>query len=237
MLPCISQTNSPFIRMVRWHRWFLVQKDKKQDFRSRSGCSSMTIFRKPVLHTHDSKQMEESYLDGEGTNIMFRTPAFQMLLSLLMICAVLGKTPAAKSTKYHHHLKWCGHQAFNQNNFLWSSRKENTVALSSFVSFKQQHHPKIKPLVPRDNIAAWVQRGKHWSVNPHLSTTPTVTSWAAWLLGSVSVRHFHVHSMDGCNYAFCIPQQPMMKATLLLKYLWCSGSESLSLSFLSEKWG
>lgn len=42
-----------------------------------------------------------------------------------------------------------------------------------FFHFKQ-HHPERKPLVPRDSIPTWVQRGKHWSVNPHPSTTATV---------------------------------------------------------------
>lgn len=52
-----------------------------------------------------AKQMEEKYFNSEGINLTFGTPGFEMLLSLLMMYAVLGKTPAAKSTKYHHHLK------------------------------------------------------------------------------------------------------------------------------------
>lgn len=65
----------------------------------------MTLFRKSVSPAHESKQMEGNYFNTEGTNLMFGTPGFQMLPSLLMICAVLGKTHGAKSTKYHHHLK------------------------------------------------------------------------------------------------------------------------------------
>lgn len=133
--------------MVRWHRSFLVQKDNKQDFRSRSGCSNMTLCRKRVVHTCDSKQMEENYVDTEGTSLMFETPGFQMLLSLLMICAVLGKTPAAKSTKFHRHLKWCVKilsvvtEVFIKSIFHGLPRKVSAIALSSFVSFKQ-HYPK-----------------------------------------------------------------------------------------------
>lgn len=126
----------------------------------------------------------------------------------------------------------------SKESFSRSPRKEHATALPAFVSFKQQHHPERKPLVPRDNKPTWVQRGKRWSINPHPSTTPTGTSWAAWVpLSRACFPHPHMHSMTGCNFAFCIPLPPMRKATLLLKYLWCSCAECLSLSFLSGKWG
>lgn len=49
--------------------------------------------------------MEEERLAGEDTNLTLGTPGFEMLLSLLMICAILGKTLAAKSTKKSQ-MKW-----------------------------------------------------------------------------------------------------------------------------------
>lgn len=176
--------------------------------------------------------MEENYVNTAGTSLMFEKPGFQMLLSLLVICAVMGKTPAAKSTKYHHHLKWCVKilsvvtEVFIKWIFHGLPEKK---ALLPYLLLSHSSNVIQKSLVLRDNIPAWVQ-GQKALVSKFPSFHHTHRNQLGCLgpsLGCVSPC-FHLCIMHGCNFAFCIPQLPMMKASLL--YLWCSCSESLSLS-------
>lgn len=94
-------------------------------------------------------------------------------------CSQIHKNTTMTLSDVSRHRGWS--PRFSSKEFFTFPRKESTIILSSSVSFKQQHHPKRKPLVPRDNTPAWVQRGKHWLINPHLSTAPTGTSLAAWV--------------------------------------------------------
>lgn len=183
--------------MTRWHRSFLVQKDKKQDFRSRSGCSSVALFRKPVLHTHDSKQMEESYFDSEGTELMFGTLGFQMLLSLLMICAVLGKTPAAKSTKYHDHLKRCVKirnvvtKVFIKRIFFMVFQKRKHHCLIFFCQFQATSSKKKTPGTQRQYTCLSAERKALVCKSPsfHHTHSKQLGSLAAWLCLSQVFSH------------------------------------------------
>lgn len=86
--------------------------------------------------------MEEECLYDYGTNLT----GFEMLPSLLMICAILGKTLAAKPAKTQSLevgirpysgveiwsvITW----VFNRKVLLCYSIEENTINLSSFVCF------------------------------------------------------------------------------------------------------
>lgn len=169
--------------MVRWHRSFLVQEDNKQDLRSRSGWSNVTLFRKPVLLTHNSKQMEENYFDTEGTNLVFVMPGFQMLLSLLMICAVLGKTPAARSTKYHHHLKWC--VKIRRVVFFKVSQKIIHHCLISLCLFQAATSPRKKTPGTQRQFTCLGAEGKALvdkSPSFHLTHSNQPGSLPAWVL-------------------------------------------------------
>lgn len=128
----------------------------------------------------------------------------------------------------------------SKESFSWFPRKEHTTGLSSFFfPFQATSSRKKTPGTKRQYTYLSAEGKALVSKSPSFHHSHSGTSWAAWLLGSISLRRvspsLHMHSMCGYNFAFCIPQPPLMKATLLLKYLWCSCSESLSSTFPSGK--
>lgn len=117
-----------------------------------------------------SKQMEEECLDGEGTNLTLGTPGFEMLLSLLMICAILSKTLAAKSLQKQRHLKWelghfrCrntdrDHLDFQRKSIFMLFHKRKHRRLIFFCPFLATTSAKKKiPGTPRQHICSSAER-------------------------------------------------------------------------------
>lgn len=187
--------------------------------------------------------MEENYFNTEGTHLMFETPGFHMLLSLLMICAVLDKTlqPNPQNTTItlsdvSIHGVWS--PRFSSKEFFVVFQKRKHHCLIFFCQFQATASSKKKTPGTQRQYTCLSAEGKAL-VNKSPSLHHTHRNQLGCLGPSLRCVSpcFHMYIMYGCNFAFCIPQLPTLKAAPLLKYLWCSCSESLSLSSLSVKWG